>query len=64
MLVQAGISIMGISELREKRQEILRLVAKHGARNIRVFGLVVRDEAGDESDIDFLVEIGTRTQPA
>jgi hypothetical protein len=48
---------VGINELREKREEILRIAAKHGARNVRVFGSVVRDEAGVESDIDFLVEM-------
>lgn len=42
--------------LKEKRDEILRVAAKHGARNVRVFGSVVRGEAGDQSDIDFLVE--------
>ncbi len=42
--------------LREKRAEILRLAAKHGARNVRVFGSVLRGEADDESDLDLLVE--------
>ncbi len=42
--------------LREKRDEILRICAKHGARNVRVFGSVVRGEAGEDSDVDFLVE--------
>jgi len=44
--------------LREKREEILRIAAKHGACNVRVFGSVARGEAGDESDIDLLVEFG------
>lgn len=42
--------------VKEKRGEILRIAANHGARNVRVFGSVVRGEAGDRSDIDFLVE--------
>lgn len=42
--------------VKEKRGEILRIAADHGARNVRVFGSVVRGEAGDRSDIDFLVE--------
>ena len=42
--------------LREKREEILRLCAKHGAHEVRVFGSVVRGEAGEDSDIDLLVE--------
>jgi hypothetical protein len=42
--------------LRERRDEILRIAAKHGARNVRVFGSATRGEAGDESDVDLLVE--------
>jgi hypothetical protein len=49
---------MGINELlRGKREEIIRVAAKHGARNVRVFGSVVRGEADEKSDIDFLVEM-------
>jgi predicted nucleotidyltransferase len=49
---------MGINELlKEKRDEILRIAAKHGARNIRVFGSVARGEGDEKSDIDFLVEM-------
>ena len=42
--------------LKQKREEILRIAAKHGARNVRVFGSVARGEADEKSDIDFLVE--------
>jgi predicted nucleotidyltransferase len=42
--------------LRERREEILRIAAKHGARNVHVFGSAARGEAGDESDVDLLVE--------
>jgi hypothetical protein len=41
----------------ERRGAILRLAAQHGATNVRVFGSVVRGEAGAGSDIDFLVEM-------
>ena len=37
------------------RAEILRIAAQHGAYNVRVFGSVARHDAGEESDIDFLV---------
>jgi predicted nucleotidyltransferase len=48
---------MGLDELlRAKRDEILRVATKHGARNVRVFGSVARGEADEESDIDLLVE--------
>ena len=43
--------------LRRNRDEILRLAAAHGARNIRVFGSVARGEADEESDVDFLVDL-------
>jgi len=43
--------------LHEKREDILRLAAEHGAQHIRVFGSVARGEADDQSDIDFLVEM-------
>ena len=47
---------MGIKEiLGEKRGEIMRLAAKHGARDVRVFGSVARREARPESDVDILV---------
>ncbi|MBI3961811.1 MAG: nucleotidyltransferase family protein [Deinococcus sp.] len=49
---------MGIDELlKEKREEILRIAAKHGAYNVQIFGSVARGEAGPESDVDFLVEL-------
>ena len=48
---------MNVRELLEsKREEILRIAAKHGARNVRIFGSVARGEADDASDVDFLVE--------
>lgn len=43
--------------LKGKRQEILEIAARHGARNIRIFGSVARGQANAESDIDFLVEM-------
>jgi predicted nucleotidyltransferase len=43
--------------LKQKRAEILRLAAQHGARNVRLFGSVARGEARPDSDIDFLVDL-------
>ncbi len=38
---------MGIDELlKEKRQDILQIAERHGAYNVRIFGSVVRGEAG------------------
>ncbi len=42
--------------LKEKREEILQVAAKHGAHNVRVFGSVARGEADEQSDIDLVVE--------
>ena len=43
--------------LKEKRQQILIVAAKHGASNIRVFGSVARGQAGPTSDLDLLVDM-------
>jgi predicted nucleotidyltransferase len=43
--------------LKAKREEILRVCARYGAYNVRVFGSVARSEADEQSDIDFLVEL-------
>ena len=49
---------MDISELlKDKRKEILHIAARHGARNVRLFGSVARGEARPDSDVDFLVEL-------
>ena len=47
--------------LHEKRDDIKRIAARHGAYNIRVFGSVARGEAGPESDIDLLIDVGPTT---
>jgi Predicted nucleotidyltransferases len=39
-----------------RRAEILAVAARHGARNVRVFGSVARGESGPESDLDLLVD--------
>ncbi len=47
--------------IHDKRNDICAIAAKHGAYNIRIFGSVVRGEAGPDSDIDFLVDAGPAT---
>jgi uncharacterized protein len=47
--------------LLEKRDDIKRIAARHGAYNLRVFGSVARGEARPESDIDFLIDVGPTT---
>lgn len=43
--------------LKTHRVEILAIAARHGARNVRVFGSVARGEAGPDSDVDILVDL-------
>jgi predicted nucleotidyltransferase len=44
-------------QLRQKREDILRLASEYGASNVRVFGSVARGEALSDSDIDFIVDL-------
>jgi predicted nucleotidyltransferase len=47
--------------LEEKREEIRRIAAMHGALNVRIFGSVARGEARQDSDLDLLVDTGPDT---
>lgn len=42
--------------LQEKREEILKIAAQHGAYNVRIFGSVARGEETENSDVDFLID--------
>ncbi|HLH63082.1 MAG TPA: nucleotidyltransferase family protein [Ktedonobacteraceae bacterium] len=49
---------MSLNELvQEKREDILRIAARRGATNMRIFGSVARGEADSKSDIDILVDL-------
>ena len=55
---------MGIADVVSgKRSDILRIAAKHGVQRIRVFGSVARGDAGPQSDVDFLVDVGPSHSP-
>lgn len=43
--------------IKGRREEILDLARKYGAKNIRVFGSMARGEQGPESDLDIIVEM-------
>ncbi len=43
--------------VKEHRDAIIALAAKHGAMKPRVFGSVARGEAGPKSDFDLLVKM-------
>jgi predicted nucleotidyltransferase len=47
--------------LHDKRDEISAIASRHGAYNVRVFGSVARGEAGPDSDVDFLIDVGETT---
>ena len=49
--------MLSLEDIRKKRDEILRIAAEHGARDVRVFGSVVRSEATAGSDLDVLVKL-------
>ena len=48
---------MALESLAHFRREILDLGARHGARNIRVFGSVARGDDRPDSDVDLLVDV-------
>ena len=43
--------------MKEKRDKILEITARHGATEVRVFGSTVRGKTKPGSDIDLLVEL-------
>ena len=49
--------------LKSRQEEIISIAAKHGARNVRVFGSTARGEAGEKSDVDLLVDVGPARTP-
>jgi predicted nucleotidyltransferase len=46
-----------VSQLKNKREEIIKIAASHGARNLRVFGSHARGEASSKSDLDLLINL-------
>ncbi len=51
------------SAIQERRDEVLRLAARHGAGNVRLFGSAARGEDTPDSDIDLLVDVTGATTP-
>jgi predicted nucleotidyltransferase len=48
---------MTLTEVRLRRQEILDILGRAGAGNVRVFGSVARGDADERSDVDLLVDL-------
>jgi predicted nucleotidyltransferase len=55
--------VLSLDDVRNQRETILAIAERHGAANVRVFGSVVRGDAREQSDIDFLVEMRPRHSP-
>lgn len=48
---------VGLESIRRYRREIFDAAARHGARNVRVFGSVARDDDHEGSDVDVLIDV-------
>jgi uncharacterized protein len=49
--------MVSMNDILARREEILRVAARHGASNPRLFGSVVRGDQGPGSDVDLLVHL-------
>lgn len=49
--------------VKSKRRQILQLAKQHGVTGIRVFGSMARGDAGPDSDVDLLIEVGATPSP-
>ena len=50
-------------ELKINKEAVLRIAARHGASDVRLFGSAARGDARSGSDIDLLVAAGPDTSP-
>jgi hypothetical protein len=54
----SGKSKLSISSIiKNRREEIINIAQKYGAKNVRVFGSMARGEESAESDLDIIVEM-------
>ena len=47
------------TKLQSNRDDVLRIAAQYGARNLRIFGSVARGDSDRNSDLDLLVDMET-----
>lgn len=52
-----------LEQIHQRREEILRVAAGHGAGNVRLFGSVARGEETPDSDVDLLIDVTGETTP-
>jgi hypothetical protein len=53
--------VTSLPTLRERREEILRVAARHGAGNVFLFGSFARGQETAASDVDLLVDVTGET---
>lgn len=46
--------------VQSKREQILAAARRHGVTRVRVFGSSARGDAGPQSDVDLLVDVGPK----
>ena len=49
--------------VKSRREQILRLARRHGVTGVRVFGSMARGDAGPQSDVDLLIDVGPDPSP-
>ena len=49
---------MNLEQLKKYKSQIIELAEANKAMNIRVFGSVSREQANEDSDIDFVIDVG------
>ena len=52
-----------VDSVKSKRAQILAAARRHGVTRVRVFGSSARGDAGPESDVDLLVDVGPKPTP-
>ena len=52
-----------VDPVKSKREQILQLARRHGVTRVRVFGSMARGDAGPQSDVDLLVDVGAEPSP-
>ena len=49
--------MVAMTDIQQRRSEILRIADAHGAHHVRVFGSLARGEGREASDLDLLVQM-------
>ena len=49
--------MVSMNDILARREDIRHVAARHGARDLRLFGSVVRGEQSSKSDVDLLVRL-------